>query len=146
MVRAIFDELGKPQPKNHFTIGIVDDITHTSLPFDPDLVSKPTMLYARSSLVWEPTGQSAPNMKNSIKIIGTETDHFAQGYFVYDSKSPRSMTISHLRFGPARFGPLPDPLGEPGGVSPFPFSRKAGCARMFAARRGLSAELFIRRG
>jgi len=99
MVKAVFDEMKKDQPKNHFTIGIIDDVTFTSLEFDADLsVESPEtfrcMFYGLGA-----DGTVGAN-KNSIKIIGEETDNFAQGYFVYDSKKSGSMTTSHLRFGP----------------------------------------------
>ncbi len=99
MVKAIFEELGKPQPKNHFTIGITDDVTHTSLEYDPtfsiaaDDVSRCVFFGLGAD------GTVGAN-KNSIKIIGEETENGAQGYFVYDSKKSGSLTISHLRFGP----------------------------------------------
>lgn len=98
MVKAIFDELGKDTPKNHFTIGINDDVTHTSLPFDSsfDIESDKTT----RAVFWGlgSDGTVGAN-KNTIKIIGEETDLFAQGYFVYDSKKSGARTISHLRFG-----------------------------------------------
>ena len=102
MVRAVFEELSKPRPKNHFTIGIVDDVTHTSLSWDRsfDLESP-----GRVQAVFYGLGADGTvgANKNSIKIIGEETAHSAQGYFVYDSKKSGAMTISHLRFGP---GPI----------------------------------------
>ncbi len=99
MVKAILDELAKPSPKNHFTIGIIDDLTHTSLEWDetfslPSSGTFEAIFYGLGS-----DGTVGAN-KNSIKIIGTETPSYAQGYFVYDSKKSGSMTISHLRFGP----------------------------------------------
>ncbi len=98
MVKAIFDELGKEKPKNHFTIGINDDVTHTSLSFDPefDIESDKTI----RAVFWGlgSDGTVGAN-KNSIKIIGEETDQHVQGYFVYDSKKSGARTISHLRFG-----------------------------------------------
>lgn len=98
MVKAIFDELDKDKPKNHFTIGINDDVTHTSLDFDPefDIEGKGTT----KAVFWGlgSDGTVGAN-KNSIKIIGEETDLNAQGYFVYDSKKSGARTISHLRFG-----------------------------------------------
>ena len=99
MLRAVFDELEKKQPKNHFTIGIVDDITHTSLPFDPHWDIEADDVVRAVFFGLGADGTVGAN-KNSIKIIGTETDNCAQGYFVYDSKKSGSMTISHLRFGP----------------------------------------------
>ncbi len=99
MVKAVFDELAKEKPKNHFTVGITDDVTHTSLPYDPDFSTEDpqtvrAMFYGLGS-----DGTVSAN-KNSIKIIGEETDYYAQGYFVYDSKKAGAITISHLRFGP----------------------------------------------
>ncbi|MDZ8056176.1 MAG: pyruvate:ferredoxin (flavodoxin) oxidoreductase [Aulosira sp. ZfuVER01] len=98
MVKGIFDNLALPAPKNHFTIGINDDVSHTSLNFDPNFSTEPdnvvrAMFYGLGS-----DGTVGAN-KNSIKIIGEETDNYAQGYFVYDSKKSGSMTVSHLRFG-----------------------------------------------
>jgi pyruvate-ferredoxin/flavodoxin oxidoreductase len=99
MIKAIYDELAKHEPKNRFTIGIHDDVSHSSLTFDssysldsPDTFE--AIFYGLGS-----DGTVGAN-KNSIKIIGEETDHYAQGYFVYDSKKSGSMTTSHLRFGP----------------------------------------------
>ena len=99
MVKAVFDELGRPAPKNHFTVGIVDDVTHTSLPFDADFDIEPDDVMRAVFFGLGADGTVGAN-KNSIKIIGEETDNFAQGYFVYDSKKSGAMTISHLRFGP----------------------------------------------
>jgi pyruvate-ferredoxin/flavodoxin oxidoreductase len=116
MAKAVFDNLGgvgvpgtacgpavagspaKP-PKNHFTIGIIEDVTHSSLDFDPSFVTENkdvvrAMFYGLGS-----DGTVGAN-KNSIKIIGEDTPNYAQGYFVYDSKKAGSMTVSHLRFGP----------------------------------------------
>ncbi|MFN6559702.1 MAG: pyruvate:ferredoxin (flavodoxin) oxidoreductase [Nostoc sp. ChiSLP01] len=98
MVKGIFDNLAQSQPKNHFTIGINDDVTYTSLEFDPKFSTESSgvvraMFYGLGS-----DGTVGAN-KNSIKIIGEETDNYAQGYFVYDSKKSGSMTVSHLRFG-----------------------------------------------
>lgn len=98
MVKGIFDELENNSPKNHFTIGINDDVTHTSLPYEPDFQTKKStfncMFYGLGS-----DGTVGAN-KNSIKIIGESTDNFVQGYFVYDSKKAGAQTVSHLRFGP----------------------------------------------
>ncbi|MDJ0795340.1 MAG: pyruvate:ferredoxin (flavodoxin) oxidoreductase [Calothrix sp. MO_167.B12] len=99
MVQAIFANLALEQPKNHFTVGINDDVTHTSLNFDSNFSTEAdevvrAMFYGLGS-----DGTVGAN-KNSIKIIGEETDNYAQGYFVYDSKKSGSMTVSHLRFGP----------------------------------------------
>ncbi|HSO27317.1 MAG TPA: pyruvate:ferredoxin (flavodoxin) oxidoreductase, partial [Anaerolineales bacterium] len=99
MVKGVFDELTKAQPKNHFTVGIIDDVTYTSLEYDPGFhIEMPQTVRA---VFWGlgSDGTVGAN-KNSIKIIGEETDNFAQGYFVYDSKKSGSVTVSHLRFGP----------------------------------------------
>jgi pyruvate-ferredoxin/flavodoxin oxidoreductase len=99
MIRAVLDNADRPVPRNHFTIGINDDVTHTSLDYDrsfslddPETVQ--AVFYGLGS-----DGTVGAN-KNSIKIIGEATDLHVQGYFVYDSKKSGSVTISHLRFGP----------------------------------------------
>ena len=98
MVKAIYDELDKEQPKNHFTIGINDDVSHTSLEVGERLQTMKStfncMFYGLGS-----DGTVGAN-KNSIKIIGETTDNYVQGYFVYDSKKAGAQTVSHLRFGP----------------------------------------------
>jgi len=99
MVKAVFDELRASAPKNHFTVGIHDDVTHTSLAFDPAFSTENpntvrALFYGLGS-----DGTVGAN-KNSIAIIGDNTPAYAQGYFVYDSKKSGSVTISHLRFGP----------------------------------------------
>jgi pyruvate-ferredoxin/flavodoxin oxidoreductase len=99
MIKAVFDELAKPKPKNHFTVGIVDDVTHLSLPYDVDLDIEPDEVRRCVFFGLGADGTVGAN-KNSIKIIGEETDNHAQGYFVYDSKKAGAITISHLRFGP----------------------------------------------
>jgi pyruvate-ferredoxin/flavodoxin oxidoreductase len=99
MVKAVFDNLKEKQPKNHFTVGITDDISHTSLPVDPDFSTEPDNVIRALFYGLGADGTVGAN-KNSIKIIGEGTDNFAQGYFVYDSKKSGSMTVSHLRFGP----------------------------------------------
>ncbi len=98
MVKGVFDELKKDNPKNHFTIGINDDVTHTSLEFDPSFVTEGDDVVRAMFYGLGADGTVGAN-KNSIKIIGEETDNYAQGYFVYDSKKSGSTTISHLRFG-----------------------------------------------
>ena len=98
MVKGIFDELKKDAPKNHFTIGINDDVTNTSLEYDPSFVSEGDDVVRCMFYGLGADGTVGAN-KNSIKIIGEETDNNAQGYFVYDSKKSGSSTISHLRFG-----------------------------------------------
>lgn len=98
MVKGIYDELDENSPKNHFTIGINDDVTNTSLTYDPSFKTKKDtfdcMFYGLGS-----DGTVGAN-KNSIKIIGETTDNYVQGYFVYDSKKAGAQTVSHLRFGP----------------------------------------------
>ncbi|MFC1642452.1 pyruvate:ferredoxin (flavodoxin) oxidoreductase [Myxococcota bacterium] len=98
-VQAVLDELKKPQPKNHFTVGIVDDVTHTSLELGPEFdISPPgtvqAMFYGLGA-----DGTVGAN-KNSCKIIGEGTEKHVQAYFVYDSKKAGAITVSHLRFGP----------------------------------------------
>jgi pyruvate-ferredoxin/flavodoxin oxidoreductase len=99
MVKGVFDELAKDRPKNHFTIGIVDDVTHTSLEYDPGFSTEDPATVRAVFYGLGADGTVGAN-KNTIKIIGEETDNYAQGYFVYDSKKSGSITISHLRFGP----------------------------------------------
>ncbi len=99
MVKAVLDELKKPAPKNHFTVGIIEDVTGSSLDYDPSFsVEHPETV--RCVFFGLGADGTVGANKNSIKIIGEETDNNAQGYFVYDSKKSGSMTISHLRFGP----------------------------------------------
>ena len=93
MVKAIFDELKNAEPKNHFTIGINDDVTHSSLEYDKDFsiedeTTKRCLFFGLGA-----DGTVGAN-KNSIKIIGEETDNFAQGYFYYDSKKSGTVTVS----------------------------------------------------
>ncbi|MCF7675568.1 MAG: pyruvate:ferredoxin (flavodoxin) oxidoreductase, partial [Akkermansiaceae bacterium] len=99
MVKAIFDELAKPDPKPEFTIGINDDVTGLSLDYDPDFEVVPAGMKQAIFFGLGSDGTVGAN-KNSIKIIGEDTDNYAQGYFVYDSKKAGAMTVSHLRFGP----------------------------------------------
>ncbi|HMB97170.1 MAG TPA: pyruvate:ferredoxin (flavodoxin) oxidoreductase [Balneolaceae bacterium] len=99
MVKSVFDELEKEKPKNHFTIGIHDDVTHTSLSFNGSMEKEKSELFEALFFGLGADGTVSAN-KNSIKIIGEKTDNFAQGYFVYDSKKSGAKTISHLRFGP----------------------------------------------
>ncbi|HEX4589147.1 MAG TPA: pyruvate:ferredoxin (flavodoxin) oxidoreductase, partial [Gemmataceae bacterium] len=99
MVRGVFEMAKANRPRNHFTIGIKDDVSHTSLDYDPDFSTEDpdtvkAVFYGLGS-----DGTVGAN-KNSIKIIGEDTDNYAQGYFVYDSKKSGSVTVSHLRFGP----------------------------------------------
>jgi pyruvate-ferredoxin/flavodoxin oxidoreductase len=99
MVKAVFDNLKQKQPKNHFTVGITDDVSHTSLPVDPEFSTEPDNVIRAMFYGLGADGTVGAN-KNSIKIIGEGTNNYAQGYFVYDSKKSGSMTVSHLRFGP----------------------------------------------
>ncbi len=99
MAKAVFDELARPQPKNHFTIGIYDDVTHTSLSWDRSFTTESNDVVRALFFGLGADGTVSAN-KSSVKIIGEGTDLFAQGYFVYDSKKSGSMTTSHLRFGP----------------------------------------------
>jgi pyruvate-ferredoxin/flavodoxin oxidoreductase len=99
MVKAVYDELAKAEPKNHFVVGINEDITHSSLDYDPSFsVEFPETV--RCLFFGLGSDGTVGANKNSIKIIGEETDNNAQGYFVYDSKKAGTMTTSHLRFGP----------------------------------------------
>lgn len=99
MVKGIYDNLALEHPKNHFTIGIHDDVTNTSLPFDAGFSTESTEVVRALFYGLGADGTVGAN-KNSIKIIGENTAHFAQGYYVYDSKKSGAMTVSHLRFGP----------------------------------------------
>jgi len=99
MIKAVFDNLSEEKPMNRFVVGIKDDVTNKSLEYDRNFSIEPehvvrAMFYGLGS-----DGTVGAN-KNSIKIIGENTDNYAQGYFVYDSKKAGSMTVSHLRFGP----------------------------------------------
>lgn len=103
MVAAVFAELAKPEPRRRFTVGITDDVGHTSLDIDTQFILEdPESVRA---IFWGlgADGTVGAN-KNSIRIIGDETDAFVQGYFVYDSKKSGARTISHLRFGPRPIG------------------------------------------
>ena len=100
MVKAVFDELQQKEPKNHFTVGIQDDLTHRSLTVDPDFNIEAEEVVRAVFYGLGSDGTVGAN-KNSIRIIGQETENFAQGYFVYDSKKSGATTISHLRFGPS---------------------------------------------
>jgi pyruvate-ferredoxin/flavodoxin oxidoreductase len=99
MAKAVFDELGRAAPRNHFTVGIVDDVTHTSLEVEPDFDIEPAEVVRAVFFGLGADGTVGAN-KNSIKIIGEETPNHAQGYFVYDSKKSGAVTISHLRVSP----------------------------------------------
>ena len=99
MVKATLDELKKSEPKNHFTVGINDDVSHTSLEVDSSFSIEAEETVRCVFFGLGSDGTVGAN-KNSIKIIGEETENFAQGYFYYDSKKSGTVTISHLRFGP----------------------------------------------
>jgi pyruvate-ferredoxin/flavodoxin oxidoreductase len=99
MVKGVFDELKHEWPRNHFTIGIIDDVTHTSLDYEPSFSTESQETVRCLFYGLGADGTVGAN-KNSIKIIGEDTPNYAQGYFVYDSKKSGSATISHLRFGP----------------------------------------------
>jgi len=105
MIKAVFDELKKDSPKNHFTVGINDDVSKTSLTYDPHFITESDSVVRAMFFGLGADGTVGAN-KNSIKIIGEETEMQAQGYFVYDSKKAGSRTVSHLRFGP-------DPIHSP---------------------------------
>ena len=98
MAKAVLDNLASDKPKNHFTVGIVDDVCHTSLDVDPAFTTESKDVVQAVFFGLGSDGTVGAN-KNSIKIIGEETDDFTQGYFVYDSKKAGSATVSHLRFG-----------------------------------------------
>jgi pyruvate-ferredoxin/flavodoxin oxidoreductase len=101
MVKAVYDDMKNAKPKNHFTIGIIDDVSNTSLPFDMSFSVEAPETFKGKFYGLGADGTVGAN-KNSIKIIGEGTDFYAQGYFVYDSKKSGSITISHLRFGPKK--------------------------------------------
>jgi len=100
MIKGVFDELAKDKPKNAFTVGIIDDVSHSSLEWDPSFT--PDAGDGVTACVFYGLGSdgTVSANKNSIKIIAEETPNFGQGYFEYDSKKAGAMTISHLRFGP----------------------------------------------
>jgi pyruvate-ferredoxin/flavodoxin oxidoreductase len=129
MVKAVLDNLASPAPKNHFTVGIRDDVAHTSLDFDPSFSVEPKEVFRALFYGLGSDGTVGAN-KDSIKIIGGETDHFAQAYFVYDSKKAGGTTLSHLRFGP-------EPIRSPYLVSEAHF---IGCHQPFFLERMEVAE------
>ena len=98
MVKAIYDNLNEAEPKNHFTVGIIDDVTNLSLPLGPTVNAAPEGTISCKFFGLGSDGTVGAN-KNSIKIIGDHTDMYAQGYFAYDSKKSGGLTVSHLRFG-----------------------------------------------
>jgi pyruvate-ferredoxin/flavodoxin oxidoreductase len=99
MAKGVFDEMKNEPSKNHFTVGIKDDVTHTSIPYDPAFSTESKDVTRAVFYGLGSDGTVGAN-KNSIKIIGEETDNYTQGYFVYDSKKSGAQTVSHLRFGP----------------------------------------------
>ena len=99
MINGIFDEMKKDQPKNHFTVGIHDDVTNTNLDWDEEFSTESEKVHRGLFYGLGSDGTVSAN-KNSIKIIGETTDNFVQGYFVYDSKKAGAQTVSHLRFSP----------------------------------------------
>ncbi|MBI2880992.1 MAG: pyruvate:ferredoxin (flavodoxin) oxidoreductase [Candidatus Tectomicrobia bacterium] len=99
MVKGLFDHLAGGEPKNHFTLGIEDDVTHTHIPYDPSFSTEPDDVHRAVFYGLGSDGTVGAN-KNSIKIIGENTEGRAQGYFVYDSRKAGAVTVSHLRFGP----------------------------------------------
>ncbi len=99
MVKGVYDNLSQAKPKDHFTIGIQDDVSHSSLNYDADFSTEPENIVRAMFYGLGADGTVGAN-KNSIKIIGENTGNYAQGYFVYDSKKSGAMTVSHLRFGP----------------------------------------------
>ena len=99
MVKAVLDELKKDKPKNHFTVGINDDVFSTSLEWDPNFSTEPDDVFRALFYGLGADGTVGAN-KNTIKIIGENPEFHAQGYFVYDSKKSGSQTVSHVRFGP----------------------------------------------
>jgi pyruvate-ferredoxin/flavodoxin oxidoreductase len=99
MVKAVLEEAARPEPRRQFTVGIVDDVTRRSIAFDPDWdIEAPDTV--RAVIYGLGADGTVGANKNTIKIIGEETDNYAQGYFVYDSKKSGATTVSHLRFGP----------------------------------------------
>ncbi len=99
MIKSVFDNLAQDKPRNHFTVGIYEDVTNTNLDWDPSFITEAPDVHRGMFFGLGSDGTVGAN-KNSIKIIGEGTDNYAQGYFVYDSKKAGSVTVSHLRFGP----------------------------------------------
>jgi pyruvate-ferredoxin/flavodoxin oxidoreductase len=145
MVKAVFDELKKDKPKNHFTVGIIDDVTHSHLDVDPGFITEPDNVVRAMFYGLGADGTVGAN-KNSIKIIGEETDFHAQGYFVYDSKKVRLAD----RFAPAlRAGshPLPYLIQSANfiGCHQFNFLEKADVLKNAAPGCRVPAEQPVRR-
>ena len=140
MVKGVYDEMLKEQPKNHFTVGINDDVTHTSIDYDPGYhIEMPETVRC---VFWGlgADGTVGAN-KNSIKIIGEETSNYAQGYFVYDSKKSGTATISHLRFGPKPIScSILDWTGAVCGLSPIQLPRALRRAQIRPTWRSISTQ------
>lgn len=102
MIKGIYDELAKEAPKNDFTVGIIDDVCYTSLEIDADFQVDNVEGLTRAVFYGLGSDGTVSANKNTIKIIGEETDLYAQGYFVYDSKKAGAVTVSHLRFSPRK--------------------------------------------
>ncbi|MGA1873436.1 MAG: pyruvate:ferredoxin (flavodoxin) oxidoreductase, partial [Thermoplasmatota archaeon] len=98
MINSVFENMALPEPKNHFTVGIIDDVTYTSLPMDKEIDASPKGTVRCKFWGLGGDGTVGAN-KDAIKIIGDNTDKYAQGYFAYDSKKSGGVTVSHLRFG-----------------------------------------------
>ncbi|MBE9563867.1 MAG: pyruvate:ferredoxin (flavodoxin) oxidoreductase, partial [Proteobacteria bacterium] len=99
MVKSVFDELAKPEPKNHFTVGIIDDVTNSNLDWNENFRTDTHQNTFQAVFYGLGSDGTVGANKNSIKIIGESTYKYAQGYFVYDSKKSGAVTVSHLRFG-----------------------------------------------
>ena len=99
MVKGVFDELNKPEPKNHFSVGIDDDVTFTSIPFDQSFLTEADDQVRAVFWGLGQTEQLVPTRTRS-RSSAKRPPNYAQGYFVYDSKKSGAMTVSHLRFGP----------------------------------------------
>jgi len=99
MAKGVLDELARQRPRNHFTIGIRDDVTHKSLPYDPAFSTEAAS--GRALFIGLGSDGTVGAAKSTVEIIATETPLHAQGYFVYDSRKAGAVTISHLRYGPA---------------------------------------------
>ena len=98
MIKSVYDNLNLPEPKNHFTLGIVDDVTYTSLPLEKEMALGGEGIFEAKFFGLGADGTVGAN-KNSVKIIGDNTDKYCQAYFSYDSKKSGGFTCSHLRFG-----------------------------------------------
>ena len=144
MVKRVFDELTKPAPQNHFTVGINDDVTHTSLDLRSGVLDRrPARPCAPCSSAWAADGTVGAN-KNTIKIIGEETDLNAQGYFVYDSKKSGAVTTSHLRFSQKPIRSTYLIRGQLRRLPSVQLPGAARCAEGCRSGRGLPAEQPVR--